>query len=46
VIERGLRLLPNAISAEVVPGVGHMMEHSQPDWVVGRVSRFLERYAV
>jgi pimeloyl-ACP methyl ester carboxylesterase len=46
VIERGLRLLPNAIIAEVVPGVGHSMIHTQPDWVISRVLNFLERYAV
>jgi len=45
-IERGLRLLPNVIAAEVVPGVGHSMIHRQPDWVIGRVISFLERYAV
>jgi pimeloyl-ACP methyl ester carboxylesterase len=46
VIERGLSLLPNVISAEVVPEVGHLMDHSQPDWVVARVTGFLEGYAV
>jgi pimeloyl-ACP methyl ester carboxylesterase len=45
-LERGLRLLPNVIAAEVVPGVGHSMIHGQPDWVIGRVAGFLERYAV
>jgi pimeloyl-ACP methyl ester carboxylesterase len=45
-LERGLRLLPNLIAAEVVPGVGHSMIHRQPDWVTGRVAGFLERYAV
>ena len=45
-LERGLRLLPNLIAAEVVPGVGHSMIHSQPDWVIGRVTSFLDRYAV
>ena len=45
-LERGLKLLPNLIAAEVVPGVGHSMIHSQPDWVIGRVAGFLERYAV
>jgi pimeloyl-ACP methyl ester carboxylesterase len=44
-IERALALLPNIISAEVVPGVGHAMEHQQPGWVSGRVLRFLEQYA-
>jgi pimeloyl-ACP methyl ester carboxylesterase len=45
VLERGLRLLPNVIAAEIVPGVGHMMVHKQPDWVIRRVISFLERYA-
>jgi pimeloyl-ACP methyl ester carboxylesterase len=45
-LERGLRLLPNVIAAEVVPGVGHSMIHGQPDWVIERVAGFLERYAV
>lgn len=45
-IERGLSLLPNVITAEIVPGVGHSMVHRQPDWVTGRVISFLERYAV
>ena len=46
VIERGLRLLPNVITAEVVPGVGHMMTHERLDRVIPRVTSFLERYAV
>ena len=46
VLERGLSLLPNVISAEIVPGVGHLMIHEQPDWVIARVISFLERYAV
>lgn len=45
-IERALSLLPAVIAAEVVPGVGHAMEHRQPGWVTGRVLRFLEQYAV
>jgi pimeloyl-ACP methyl ester carboxylesterase len=45
-LERGLRLLPNLMVAEVVPGVGHSMVHPRPDWVVARVLRFLERYGV
>jgi pimeloyl-ACP methyl ester carboxylesterase len=45
-LQRGLRLLPHVITAEIVPGVGHSMIHRQPDWVTGRVIRFLERYAV
>lgn len=45
-VERALRLLPNLIAAELVPGVGHAMVHRQPDWVLGRVMSFLERYAV
>ena len=45
VIERGLKLLPNVVIAEIVPGVGHSMIHRQPDWVISRVMNFLERYA-
>ena len=44
VIERGVELLPNLVSAEIVPGVGHSMIHRQPDWVISRVISFLERY--
>lgn len=44
-IHRGLKLMPNVIAAEIVPGVGHTMVHQQPNWVVGRVLQFLERYA-
>jgi pimeloyl-ACP methyl ester carboxylesterase len=43
VIERGLRVLPNVISAEIVPGVGHMME--RPDRIIPRAISFLEMYA-
>jgi pimeloyl-ACP methyl ester carboxylesterase len=46
VIARGGRLLPNLISAEIVPGVGHMMVHPQPGWVMDRILAFYERYAV
>lgn len=45
-LRRGVKLLPNLLSAEIVPGVGHSMEHEQPDWVIARVRNFLERYAV
>jgi pimeloyl-ACP methyl ester carboxylesterase len=45
-IKRGLSLLPNVITAEIVPGVGHSMVHRQPDWVIARVIRFLETYAI
>lgn len=45
-IKRGLSLLPNVITAEIVPGVGHTMVHRQPDWVIARVIGFLEKYAV
>jgi pimeloyl-ACP methyl ester carboxylesterase len=45
VIERGLKLLPNLVTAEIVPGVGHSMIHRQPDWVSSRVLSFLARYA-
>ena len=46
VIARAMRLLPNLISAEIVPGVGHMMVHPQPGWVMDRILGFFERYAV
>ncbi len=42
VIERGVRLLPNLVTAEIVPGVGHSMIHRQPDWVISRVLHFIE----
>jgi pimeloyl-ACP methyl ester carboxylesterase len=45
-IERGLSLLPNVITAEIVPGVGHAMVHRQPDWVIAQVASFLEKHAV
>lgn len=45
-IDRGVRLLPNIVAAEIVPGVGHSMEHRQPDWVISRVIGYLDRYAV
>jgi pimeloyl-ACP methyl ester carboxylesterase len=45
VIDRGLKLLSNLVSAEIVPGVGHSMIHRQPDWVSSRVLSFLARYA-
>ncbi len=45
-IERGLRILPNVIAAEIVPDVGHAMEHRQQDWVIARVLNYLEKYAV
>jgi pimeloyl-ACP methyl ester carboxylesterase len=44
-IERGLRLLPNVIAAEIVPEVGHAMVHRQPDWVMARVISFLGKHA-
>jgi pimeloyl-ACP methyl ester carboxylesterase len=45
VLERGLRLLPNVVIAEIVPGVGHSMIHRQPDWVISRIVNFLDKYA-
>ena len=41
-LARGLALLPKLISAEIVPGVGHSMIHSEPGWVIDRVVRFLD----
>jgi hypothetical protein len=45
-IRRGLSLLPNVITAEIVPGVGHAMVHGRPDWVMAPAFSFLERHAV
>ena len=45
-LARGLALLPNLIAAEIVPGVGHSMIHNEPGWVIDRVARFLDRYAL
>ena len=45
-LARGLELLPNLIAAEIVPGVGHSMIHTEPDWVTARVVRFLDRCAL
>lgn len=44
-IERGISLLPNVIKAEIVPGVGHTMEHKQPDWVISRMIDYLEKFS-
>jgi len=44
-IQRGIRLLPGLITAEIVPRVGHTMEHQQSDWVIARVLAYLEQYA-
>ncbi len=41
-----MRLLPNLVSAEIVPGAGHMMVHPQPCWVMDRILACYERYAV
>lgn len=45
-IKRGINLLPNVVKAEIVPGVGHSMEHRQPGWVISRVTDYLEKYAI
>jgi pimeloyl-ACP methyl ester carboxylesterase len=45
VLERAVNLLPNLISAEIVPGVGHMMTHERLDRVIPRVLSFLENHA-
>lgn len=45
-VERGLNLLPNVVKAEIVPGVGHSMEHRQPNWVISRITEYLEKYAI
>ena len=44
-IERGVSLLPKVFAAEIVPDVGHSMEHKQPDWVISRAIAYLEKYA-
>ena len=45
-IEGALRLLPNAVAAGIVPGVGHAIAHRELDRVCARVTGFLESYAV
>lgn len=45
-LERAINLLSELIAAEIVPGVGHSMEHRDPDWVIPRVMNFLDAYAV
>jgi len=45
-IERALKLLPSVVKTEIVPGVGHSMEHRQPDWVLSRIVDYLAKYAV
>jgi pimeloyl-ACP methyl ester carboxylesterase len=45
-LQRGLRLLPNLVRAEIVPGVGHSMIHKQPDWVTARLISFLDEHAL
>jgi len=45
-LQRGLRLLPNLVRAEIVPGVGHSMIHKRPNWVTARIISFLDEYAV
>jgi len=45
-LERGINLLPNVTRAEIVPGVGHSMEHRESDWVTNRISDFLGKTAV
>lgn len=45
-LERAINLLSELITAEIVPGVGHSMEHRDPDWVIPRVMNFLDAYAV
>jgi pimeloyl-ACP methyl ester carboxylesterase len=45
-LERGVNLLPNVTRAELVPGVGHSMEHREPEWVINRISDYLEKHAI
>lgn len=42
-IQRGVTWLPNLAAAEIVPGVGHSMEHQQHGWVIRRVLDYLSR---
>ena len=46
VIERALRVLPNLVSVEVVPGVGHGMNVDKPAEVNARLLAFLQKYGV
>jgi hypothetical protein len=34
------------VAEEIVPGVGHSMQHQDPVWVISRLTRFLAEYAV
>lgn len=45
-LERGVRLLPEVIRAEIVLGVGHSMEHREADWVISRVIDYLAKNAI
>jgi len=46
VMDRALRVLPNLVRAEVIPGVGHGMSEEKPDEVNQRLLDFLEKYGV
>ncbi|MGB2964856.1 MAG: alpha/beta hydrolase [Anaerolineales bacterium] len=45
-VKRAVDLLPQVMKAEIVPVVGHSMEHKKPDWVISRITDFLNGYAV
>ena len=45
-VKRAVDLLPQVMKAEIVPGVGHSMEHKKSDWVISRIMDFLNGYAV
>lgn len=45
VLRRALKTLPNLQRAEIVPGVGHGMQHVEPDWVPARVLDFFNSHA-
>ena len=41
VVARARALLPNLRAAEILPGVGHMMNLEKPELVNARILRFL-----
>ena len=44
VISRAKQHLPNLVSADILPGVGHGMNGENPTLVHGKISAFLEQY--
>ena len=43
---RGTKLLPDLVKAEIVLGVGHSMEGKESDWMISRIIPFLEEFGV